>query len=103
MSREVVEMLVLEWEDATRRAFDALARYKFWMFGYHAGRVVYLATLVSRAGGPKMQNPFTALVHHARRAYCRACGEMRDEQHRCTSESIAWTDQMELPAGETPA
>lgn len=96
------EILALELEDATRKAWDALARYKFWMFGYHASRVVYLGTLIARVGGPKLANPFAELVQVARRAYCRECGELRDADHRCTSESLTWqpTDQLALPAGE---
>ena len=86
-----LDTLAVEWEDAQRQAWDALARYKFWMFGYHAGRVVYLATLINRLGGPRLANPFVGLVHLARRAYCRDCGEMRQESHRCTSESLTWT------------
>lgn len=101
-----VDDLFIEWEDATRQAFDALARYKFWMFGYHAARVVYIGSLVNRLGGPRLVNPFRALVDEARRAYCRDCGEMRREDHRCTSESLRWTaDQMALlpPAPEQGA
>jgi len=86
------EALVAEWEDSTRRAFDALARYKFWMFGYHAARVVYVATLIHRLGGPRLANPFTAIVRVAREAYCRACGEMRDGEHLCTSTSLEWAE-----------
>jgi hypothetical protein len=92
----VSEQLALEWEDATRRAFDALARYKFWMFGYHAARVVYLGSLIHRLGGPKLANPFGAIVQVARDAYCRNCGEMRGTNHLCTSTSLEWA----IPTGQ---
>ena len=97
--------LRIEWEDATRQAYDALARYKFWMFGYHASRAVYVATLIHRLGGPRLPNPFKALVDQARRHYCRQCGEMRESEHRCTSESIEWQERFEalaLPDGGSP-
>lgn len=108
MSEPLLEQLLLEWEDATRRAFDALARYKFWMFGYHAARVVYVGSLIHRAGGPRMVNPFGGLVSVARDAYCRDCGEMRGTAHRCTSESLRWAEAGQLallpaPDDETPA
>lgn len=81
-----------EWRDSTRRAFDALARYKFWMFGYHAGRAVYTATLIERMGGPKLANPFRSVVLEARRLYCRSCGDMRDQGHLCSAESLEWQE-----------
>lgn len=89
---DVADELLIEWEDATRQAFDALARYKFWMFGYHAARVVYLGSLIGRLGGPRLANPFKALVDQARVAYCRDCGEMRRDEHRCTSVSLRWAE-----------
>lgn len=56
---------------AEQNAWLALARYKFWMFGYYAGRWVFLASLHWR----KLANPFRPLVELARRrAYCRQCG-----------------------------
>ena len=98
---ETIDMMLIEWEDATRQAFDALARYKFWMFGYHAARVVFVASLINRAGGPKLANPFGRLVSEARSAYCRQCGEMRGENHRCTSESLIWANKPMLALLET--
>lgn len=87
---DTTDSLLIEWEDATRQAFDALARYKFWMFGYHAARVVYIGTLLNRIGGIKIANPFVRLVQEARKAYCGDCGELRGEGHICTSESLRW-------------
>ena len=45
----------------TAKAWDALARYKFWMFGYHAAHVVKLRRLLGLRG-----NPFKPLVDLAR-------------------------------------
>lgn len=45
----------------TAKAWDALARYKFWMFGYHAAHVVKLRRILGLRG-----NPFKALVDLAR-------------------------------------
>lgn len=92
MAEGILEGLLLDWDQVRRQAFDALARYKFWMFGYHASRVIFLATLISRAGGPRLANPFKALVDTARAAYCRQCGEMRNSDHRCTSDSLEWAE-----------
>ena len=103
-----VEQLCIEWEDSTRQAYDALARYKFWMFGYHAARVVFLGSIIDRLGGPKLANPFGNLVQEARRMYCRNCGEMRRKDHVCTSESWEWQQhndvlaQLALREGEKP-
>lgn len=51
-----------EIADAERKAWDALARYKFWMFGYWAAIWVHL----NRVSGAKLQNPFRELVRFAR-------------------------------------
>lgn len=48
---------------STGKAWDALARYKFLMFGYHAAAVVR----DRRALGLKGGNPFRELVEFARR------------------------------------
>ncbi len=47
--------------EAERKAWDALGRYKFFMFGYHAADVVKLNRRLGRRG-----NPFKTLVEHAR-------------------------------------
>jgi hypothetical protein len=48
--------------DAELKAWEALARYKFWMFGYFAARWAFLNGL----GGFRRANPFRPLVHVAR-------------------------------------
>ena len=50
-------------DDAEIKAVDALARYKFQMFGYHAAIWVNL----NRIGGFKHPNPFKFAVDAARR------------------------------------
>ena len=50
---------------AEAKAIAALARYKFWMFGYWAAQWVTLNRLSSR---PLLTNPFAALVQSARKA-----------------------------------
>ena len=95
----MIEQLYEEWTDAQRRAWDALARYKFWMFGYHAARVIYVGSLIARMGGPRLANPFGSLVGVAREHYCIACGDMKERAgHLCTSDSLEWaeTGQMNL-------
>ena len=49
-------------EEAERKAWGALSRYKFVMFGYWAGVWVHLATL----NNVKRPNPFKELVKFAR-------------------------------------
>lgn len=61
-----MDLLTAERETATRLAWDALGRYKFWMFGYYAARVAYLGQLIERGGGPRQRNPFADLVAIAR-------------------------------------
>jgi hypothetical protein len=56
------EKLLEEMEDAERKAWDSLARYKFWMFGYHAAFWVKL----NRLGEFNRPNPWKTLVIHAR-------------------------------------
>lgn len=47
---------------AERKAWDALSRYKFWMFGYWAAIWVYL----NRLAPAGRRSPWRALVHAAR-------------------------------------
>jgi hypothetical protein len=54
--------LAAELVQAEDKAWDALCRYKFWMFGYWAAIWVHL----NRAGGFKQPNPFKRLVQFAR-------------------------------------
>jgi hypothetical protein len=51
-----------ELEEAERKAWDSLARYKFVMFGYWAGVWVHLNRLLPEA----RPNPWKCLVDHAR-------------------------------------
>ena len=52
------EQMLGELDNAEREAWKNLARYKFWMFGYFAGRWV----LLNRMLGAKRPNPFKRLV-----------------------------------------
>ena len=49
-------------EDAERKAWEALSGYKFWMFGYHAGRWINYNNLLQS----KRRNPFACAVKMAR-------------------------------------
>ncbi len=57
-----LRLLERELEVAEARAWDALRRYKFQMFGYWAAIWVHL----NRIGGFRRPNPWRALVHAAR-------------------------------------
>ncbi len=48
---------------AQRKAWDALSRYKFWMFGYWAAIWVHL----NRISKAKLPNPWAELVKHSRK------------------------------------
>jgi hypothetical protein len=52
-----------EMEDAEKKAWEALAGYKFWMFGYHAARWVGYSKLL----GGRRANPFRDAVLLARK------------------------------------
>ena len=54
--------LEAELNDAESKAWDSLARYKLWMFGYYAAAWVRL----NRVGGFMRPNPFADLVQLAR-------------------------------------
>ncbi len=53
----------LELIEAEEKAWSALARYKFMMFGYWAAIWIHL----NRISGKRRQNPFANLVQMARR------------------------------------
>ena len=59
---DLAQRLALDLDDAELKAWDALARYKFWMFGYWAAAWVSL----NRLGGLKRENPFKPVVLLAR-------------------------------------
>lgn len=56
-------VLAREIDEAERKAIDALARYKFAMFGYWAGIWVHL----NKIEGKKRPNPFKHIVLAARK------------------------------------
>lgn len=84
----------IEWEisEAERKAWDALSRYKFWMFGYWAAIWVHL-TRVAPAGNLKRSNPWRELVKHARKH--------RDERFRSEMAATALA-RPSAPTGATP-
>lgn len=59
--------LLNELDVAEQKAWDALARYKFQMFGYWAAIWVHL----NRIGGFKRPNPWASLVMTARKQTSR--------------------------------
>lgn len=54
-------------DEAEKKAWDSLARYKFQMFGYWASIWVHL----NRAGGFNRPNPFAEVVSVARKRRIR--------------------------------
>ncbi len=58
----VEERLLKELDEAEEKAIDALARYKFQMFGYWAAIWVHL----NRVGDFKRKSPFRPFVELAR-------------------------------------
>lgn len=59
---DIQQKIQQELDEAERKAVDALARYKFQMFGYWAAIWVHL----NRISGSKRPNPFRSLVTAAR-------------------------------------
>lgn len=47
--------------EAEAKAWESLAKYKFWMFGYHAAQWV----LLNRVSGQRRPNPWRDLVRFA--------------------------------------
>jgi len=56
-----------EIQEAERKAWRALASYKFIMFGYHAAIWVELNRIAQSQGHKRRPNPFRDLVEVARR------------------------------------
>lgn len=60
--KEVKDKLLKELDEAEHKAWDALSRYKFQMFGYWAAIWVHL----NRIGGFNKPNPWRNIVKMAR-------------------------------------
>jgi len=56
--------LLLAMQDAELKAWEALSGYKFWMYGYHAGRWINYNNLLPRP--TRQPNPFSDAVKLAR-------------------------------------
>ena len=54
-------------DDAEKKAWDSLARYKFWMFGYHAASWVNTNRLTKKHFSVSHGNPFKELIDIARK------------------------------------
>lgn len=61
-NEEIARNLAVELAEAEAKAWDALSRYKFWMFGYWASVWVHL----NRIGSFNRPNPWRELVMAAR-------------------------------------
>jgi len=59
---ELIQRLKDATYEAEAEAWKALAKYKFWMFGYYAARWVTL----NRLSGDRRPNPFKKLVGMAK-------------------------------------
>lgn len=62
-SQRVINPLLAQMLKAEKKGWDALSRYKFWMFGYWAGIWVHL----NHISGMKKPNPFKAAVKLAKK------------------------------------
>lgn len=65
MNDELTAAIVAQMGDAETKAWEALGGYKFWMFGYHAGRWVNYNNLLP--AGLRRPSPFRDAVQLARR------------------------------------
>lgn len=74
--QEVAAALEQDLAEAERKAWDALSRYKFQMFGYWAGIWVHL----NRIGGFKRPNPWKRLVIAARIHQQAALAGVREKE-----------------------
>ena len=57
-----VARIAAAMDEAEAKAWEALGKYKFWMFGYHAAQWV----LLNRVSERKRPNPWRELVSQAR-------------------------------------
>lgn len=62
MCEDIKSELLKELDEAERKAWDSLSRYKFQMYGYWAAIWVHL----NRVGGFNRPNPWAGLVRQAR-------------------------------------
>lgn len=70
-SQRIAAELLAELDVAEAKAWDALSRYKFQMFGYWAAIWVHL----NRIGGFKRPNPWATLVVQARAGRTQVSGD----------------------------
>jgi len=61
---DTVGLILMMMEEAEEKAWEALSGYKFWMFGYHAGRWVNYNRLLSKQD--RKPSPFKDAVELAR-------------------------------------
>ncbi len=61
------ETIIEALDEAEQKAWEALYRYKFWMFGYYASRWVFLARLWRQETNERLANPFRPLTEAARK------------------------------------
>ena len=64
---KTIEKLIKARDSAIREALVNLGRYKFDRFGYYAARYVVLNALLHGSEQHRKNNPFKALVDHARK------------------------------------
>ena len=67
------EKIKEERSSAALKAWQALSAYKFWMFGYHAGRWVNYNNLLKE----RDPNPFKDIVALARRKVDELDGQLK--------------------------
>jgi len=72
------DKIIGQMKDAERKAWEALSGYKFWMFGYHAGRWVNYNNLLDN----KFGNPFKSSVDLARAQIDKLNGQTELEEVR---------------------
>ena len=65
-SEQMKERIEAQMVEAWGKALDALAGYKFWMFGYHAAAWVKYNQLLDKPD--RQPNPFRFLVKAAKEA-----------------------------------
>lgn len=77
-SAAVHERVLQQHNAELLKAWDALAKYKFWMFGYHAAKVVTFRQILGLKG-----NPFKLLVLDAQKYTAEhSVAEIIGEAHR---------------------
>lgn len=77
-NNEAIRLVLDLHDEAVTKALDALAGYKFQMFGYWAATAVHYSQLIGKLGGKRPPSRFRGLVVRARELVALDTGTLED-------------------------